>query len=96
MSKPNTDQIVDHLLSAKKTVSKADLRAAVDLVVAGGGQVVGGFDDDGYCGTRVPGHHVGPLVGQLVGKGFTVKVFPYGVPVFDEALVQIGSLGLNR
>ena len=39
MSKQNPDQIVDHLLSAKKPVSKADLRAVVDLVLAQGGTV---------------------------------------------------------
>jgi hypothetical protein len=96
MSKQNPDQIVDHLLSAKKPVSKADLRAVVDLVLAQGGTVVTGYEDDGYCGTRVPGHVVGNLVGQLTAQGLTVKVFPYGIPTIDEAFVQIGPATIGE
>ena len=97
MSKQNPDQIVDHLLSAKKPVSKAHLRAVVDLVLAQGGTVVTGYDDDGYyCGTRVPGHVVGNLVGQLTTQGLAVKVFPYGIPVIDEAFLQIGPATIGE
>lgn len=94
MAKVEPDQVVERLLAAKEPVSKAELRSVVDLVLAQGGTVVNGYDDDGgYCGTTVPGHHVGPLVGQLVGKGLVVKVFPYGIPVIDGAFLQIGRPG---
>jgi hypothetical protein len=33
---------------------------------------------------------LGGLIDNLAAKGFTVKVFPYGIPVIDEAFLQIG------
>jgi hypothetical protein len=33
---------------------------------------------------------LGGLIDNLVEKGFTVKLFPYGIPVIDEAFLQIG------
>jgi hypothetical protein len=93
MDKQNIDQVVDHLLATRQNISKTELRAVVELVQASGGQVVASFDDDGpWCGTRVPGRppKLGGLIDNLTAKGFTVKVFPYGIPVIDEAYLQIG------
>ena len=93
MDKQNIDQVVEHLLANRQNVSKAELRAVVELVHASGGQVVASYDEDGpLCGTRVPGRppKLGGLIDNLAAKGFTVKVFPYGIPVIDEAFLQIG------
>lgn len=93
MDKQNIEQVVEHLLANRQNVSKADLHTVVELVHANGGQVVAGYDDDGpLCGTRVPGRppKLGGLIDSLAAKGFTVKVFPYGIPVIDEAFLQIG------
>ena len=93
MEKQNIDQVIDHLLATRQNVSKADLRAVVEVVHASGGQVIASYDEDGpWCGTRVPGRppKLGGLIDNLTAKGFTVRVFPYGIPVIDEAFVQIG------
>jgi hypothetical protein len=93
MDKQNIDEVVEHLLATRKNVAKAELRSMVELVVASGGRVVSGYDEDGpWCGTRVPGRppKVGGLIDNLTEKGFTVKLFPYGIPFIDEAFLQIG------
>ena len=91
MSKQEPDKVVEQLLAAKQPVSKAELRSVVDAVLANGGSVVSSYDEDGpYCGTTVPHPHIGTLVGALSGKGYTVKVFPYGIPVIDGAFIQVG------
>lgn len=93
MEKQNIDQVIDHLLAARQNVSKADLRAVVEIVQASGGEVIASYDEDGpLCGTRVPGRppKLGALIDNLAAKGLTVRVFPYGIPVIDGAFVQIG------
>jgi hypothetical protein len=94
MPKQEPDKIVEQLLAAKQPVSKAELRSVVDAVLANGGAVVSSYDEDGpFCGTTVPHPHVGSLVGALSGKGYTVIVFPYGIPVIDNAFIQVGRGG---
>jgi hypothetical protein len=93
MDKQNIDHVVDHLVATRKDVSKDELRAVVELVHAHGGQVISGADDDGnWCWTRVPGRppKFGGLIEGLASKGYTVKLFPYGIPVIDEAIVKVG------
>jgi hypothetical protein len=93
MDKQNIDEVVERLLATRLNVSKAELRSVVELVHAAGGQIVSAYDEDGpLCGTKVPGRppKLGGLIDNLVAKGFTVKLFPYGIPVIDEAFVQIG------
>ena len=93
MEKQNIDEVVERLLAARLNVSKAELRTVVELVHAAGEQIVSDYDEDGpLCGTRVPGRppKLGDLIDNLVAKGFTVKLFPCGIPVIDEAFVQIG------
>ncbi len=93
MEKQNIDEVVERLLATRQNVSKAELRKVIELVHAAGGQIVSAYDEDGpLCGTRVPGRppKLGGLIDSLIEKGFTVKLFPYGIPVIDEAFLQIG------
>jgi hypothetical protein len=83
MDKQNIDEVVDRLLATRQNVSKAELRAVVELIHAGGGQVIASYDEDGPP-------KLGGLIDSLTAKGLTVRVFPYGIPVIDEAFLQIG------
>jgi hypothetical protein len=92
MEKQQIDDVVDHLLATRQNVKKEELRAVVELVLASGGKVVTGYDGDGpWCGTSLNGRPPKPggLIDSLTAKGFTVKLFPYGIPFIDEAFIEI-------
>jgi hypothetical protein len=96
-----SEQLADRL-GKSSTLSADDLQRVVEAARGGGAQLVnwwirGQPAVDGLVGvTNVKIGELGGVVqrlGSLSGVPLVVKVFPYGIPVVDFAMVEFGTPG---
>jgi hypothetical protein len=91
------EEQVERLLARRHRVTREELHELVKAARESGGKFVrassfGGEDPDDWCGTmhfKGPRPKFGGVIDALVARGWIVEVFPYGIPVIDEFLVDI-------
>ena len=92
-----SEELVERLLARRHRVTREELRELVKVARGSGGEFVqassfGAEDPDDWCGTmhfKGPRPKLGSLVELLAERGWMVRVFPYGIPVIDQVLVDI-------
>jgi hypothetical protein len=100
----DADKIVQALIDTRKEVGRDHLKNLVQMAIAADGRVVSGSYDpiDGdWCGTGVKFHwppppHIWDLITKVIAVGGRVEVFPYGIPVPEEIIVNLQVKGLAQ
>lgn len=83
-------------------LTRDDLKLAIQTLRAAGGEIVsvsgGSHEKDDYCGTtgrfRWPPKPGALDVLNLVGHGWVIDWFPYGIPVIDQVDVRLRDRAL--